>query len=150
MSTGQAKCLPLFCLLMTESERSRAYLLRRYETQPLQTTIKLLFTQAKVRSKKKGWEFNLDLDALTASAPTVCPLLDIELHYGKPTGYHNPAAPSLDRFDSSKGYTKDNIWIISRRANLIKNDATVQELSLICSRLSEQISRFSCTPSGNS
>ena len=133
---------------MTDSERSRAYLLRQYESAPILTTVKLMFNQAKVRSKKRGWDFNLDLDELVASAPLTCPLLDIELHYGKPTGYHNPAAPSLDRFDSSKGYTTDNVWIISRRANLIKNDATIQELSLMCSRLSNQISNFSSKLSG--
>ena len=133
---------------MTDSERSRAYLLRQYEQEPILTTVKLMFNQAKVRSKKKGWHFDLDLDALVESAPLTCPLLDIELHYGKPIGYHNPAAPSLDRFDSSKGYTTNNVWIISRRANLIKNDATIQELSMMCSRLSSQISNFSSKLSG--
>lgn len=133
---------------MTESERSRAYLLRQYEAAPITTTVKLLYNQAKVRAKKRGYEFDLDLDDLIRTAPIHCPLLDLKLHYGRPIGYHNPAAPSLDRFDSTLGYTQDNVWIISRRANLIKNDATVEELTMMCSRLSDQISRFSSKQSG--
>ena len=38
---------------------------------------------------------------------------------------------SLDRIDSSKGYVKDNIWVISHKANSIKNNATLTELKLI-------------------
>ena len=133
---------------MTDSERSRAYLLRQYDIAPITTTVKLIYNQAKVRAKKRGYKFDLNLDELIRTAPTHCPLLDLELHYGKPIGYHNPCAPSLDRFDSTRGYTQDNVWIISRRANLIKNDATVEELEMMCSRLSKQISKFSSKQPG--
>jgi hypothetical protein len=37
-------------------------------------------------------------------------------------------SPSIDRVDSSKGYTKDNIQVISHRANNLKNNATLEEL----------------------
>lgn len=40
-------------------------------------------------------------------------------------------APSLDRIDSSKGYISGNVKVISKRANAIKNDATLEELLLI-------------------
>jgi predicted RND superfamily exporter protein len=43
--------------------------------------------------------------------------------------------PSLDRIDSKKGYTPDNVWVISHRANQIKNDATIEELKLITENL---------------
>ena len=35
---------------------------------------------------------------------------------------------SLDRIDSSKGYTKDNVWWISRRENSCKMDLSIQDM----------------------
>jgi hypothetical protein len=36
--------------------------------------------------------------------------------------------PSLDRIDPNKGYTKDNIQIISVRANAMKSNAQIKDL----------------------
>lgn len=58
--------------------------------------------------------------------PLVCPVLGIPLRPG--CRKNHDASPSLDRIDSSKGYTPDNVWVISYRANRIKNDATLDEL----------------------
>jgi hypothetical protein len=37
----------------------------------------------------------------------------------------------LDRIDNSKGYVPSNIAVISMRANMIKNNATLAELKAI-------------------
>ena len=40
----------------------------------------------------------------------------------------NPNAPSVDRIDSTKKHTLDNLQIISVKANLHKSNATLDEL----------------------
>lgn len=46
-------------------------------------------------------------------------------------GHPTDNSPSIDRIDNLKGYTKENIKIISHRANAIKRDASVEEVEKI-------------------
>lgn len=65
--------------------------------------------------------------------PNVCPVLGIPLfmrEYASGKGC-NENTPSVDRIDSTKGYTKDNIVVVSWRANRIKCDATPDEIRKI-------------------
>lgn len=89
--------------------------------------------QAKRRAAAKGLEFNLTKDDIII--PEVCPVLGIPI--SRSVDYHNDGSPSIDRVDSSKGYTKDNIVIISWRANRLKNDATIEELKQIVKYMEE-------------
>ena len=41
---------------------------------------------------------------------------------------NNDLTPSIDRIDPKKRYVKDNIIVVSMRANRIKSDATVDEI----------------------
>lgn len=82
--------------------------------------------RAKNRAKLQNREFDLDFSDIII--PTTCPILGIPLvvHSGKSGGF--PASPALDRIDSSKGYVKGNIQVISQRANQMKGDASKEEL----------------------
>jgi hypothetical protein len=78
--------------------------------------------------KRKGIECDLkseeDLDW-----PDVCPILKIPLRYefsGKRGVKFN--SPAIDRIDPSKGYLKDNVWVISHKANTMKHNASLNEL----------------------
>jgi hypothetical protein len=67
----------------------------------------------------------------TMEVPEYCPVFGIKLNYDgveKQGWTRTDNSPSIDRIDSSKGYTADNIQIISWRANRIKNDSTPEEL----------------------
>ena len=85
---------------------------------------KNLISKAKQRSKKKGLDFNIEESDIII--PKVCPLLNIPIIQGVKGDYGN--TPSLDRIDPTKGYTKDNIWVISMKANTMKSNASRGEL----------------------
>ena len=74
-----------------------------------------LYKYAKHRAKKKGRTFTIVLADIVI--PATCPVLGIAMDQ-----------PSLDRMDSSKGYEPGNVRVISFRANVLKNNATVEEL----------------------
>jgi hypothetical protein len=82
--------------------------------------------RAKQRCRVTGREFSITVDDIVI--PDVCPILGIKLNMnsGKSGAYRN--SPSLDRIDNSKGYTKDNIQVISQLANAMKCHATNAEL----------------------
>ncbi len=85
-----------------------------------------LYRAAKRRAKDGGLEFNLEKSDIIV--PTHCPILGIPLVSTRQRGDSRRDIASLDRVDSSRGYTKDNIEVISWLANTMKSDATPELL----------------------
>jgi hypothetical protein len=85
-----------------------------------------MWQRAKQRAKYKGIEFDLTADDIMI--PDVCPAtgITINANSGKSGAYKN--SPSLDRIDNDRGYTKDNIQVLSQCANAMKGAASVDEL----------------------
>ena len=88
---------------------------------------KQLLNQKKTYCIKNNVEFDLTVDDL--EFPSHCPVLGIELNYFSDVMSNN--SPSLDRFDPSGGYVKNNIVVISLRANRLKMNANPEELMAI-------------------
>ncbi|MDB9799897.1 hypothetical protein OAB71_01300 [Candidatus Pelagibacter sp.] len=61
-------------------------------------------------------------------AGSKCPVLGVDMEISKLGSKKNDLTPSIDRIDPKKGYVKDNIIVVSMRANRIKTDATVDEI----------------------
>lgn len=97
--------------------------------------INMMIMAAKRRAKSKNMEFNLSPQDFTL--PEKCPVLGIPLHVSD-TGNACDNSPTLDRIDNSKGYIKDNVVIVSFRANTIKNVASVEELEKVCNFYKER------------
>lgn len=57
------------------------------------------------------------------------------MNSGKSGAFKN--SPSLDRIDNNRGYTKDNIQVISQCANAMKGAATWGELKMFAKWIME-------------
>lgn len=85
-----------------------------------------LLRSAKARAKRDKLKFDIDIDDIII--PASCPYLGIPLFSGKKG---NPNSPSLDKIIPKLGYTKGNVIVVSRRANVLKLDASVEELEML-------------------
>jgi len=88
---------------------------------------KQIIRRLKQSANKRGIPFDLtstDLDDI--GFPVTCPILGIPLKWNR--GEMKDDSYSFDRIDSTLGYTKDNIQILSVKANRAKNNLTMEEL----------------------
>lgn len=89
------------------------------------------------RAKKNGLTFSLRKKDIKITE--FCPILNIKyelnkknVKWGTKKGQNNwCTSPSIDRIDNSKGYTKDNIIVVSQLANAIKNQATPNQIQKV-------------------
>lgn len=82
---------------------------------------KHILNRSKLRAKKGGIPFNITEEDIII--PDKCPIFNVDFVYGdKYLTY------SIDRIIPELGYTKGNIVIISNKANMIKNNATPDEI----------------------
>lgn len=116
-------------------EKQLAYA-RKYQAKRRESfdyRLQMLINASKQRATLKNIEHTLTLDELKSIYPTdnKCPVFGVELKFGD-AGFRD-TSPSIDKIDPSKGYTLDNVQVISWGANRLKADATVQELELLLS-----------------
>jgi hypothetical protein len=84
-----------------------------------------MFYDARKRAAMLSLPFDITPEDIVV--PERCPVLDIPLLL---VGSRDNR-PSLDRIIPASGYTKQNIAVISFRANRVKSDATADELKRI-------------------
>jgi len=85
-----------------------------------------LLKTARFNAKKLGIPFDLSLADIVI--PERCPVLGIEI---KTDFLDKRASPSVDRIRPELGYVRGNVVIVSWRANSLKGDATIEELTKI-------------------
>ena len=96
-----------------------------------------LLNASRSRAKEKNRENTLVMQDLKELFPVdgKCPVFGFNLEWNG-NGFRE-TSPSIDRIDSSRGYTKDNIQIISWKANRIKGYATVEDLETVLAYLKQ-------------
>lgn len=114
------------CYLADYRKRNREMLNEKMRKKRYANAKWQLVASAKARSKKTDLECTVTEDDIWI--PETCPLIGIEMSVIQGSGKINAGSPTLDRFDSSKGYTPDNVWVISHLANRMKSSATSDQL----------------------
>jgi len=83
-----------------------------------------IYHRTKGRAKRKGIPFNIDLEDI--ELPEKCPVFDKPFIYGDHSWTY-----SIDRIEPDKGYVKGNIQIISNKANMMKSNASFEEVEAL-------------------
>jgi hypothetical protein len=103
--------------------KRKEYSARHYQKRKSENPQLFMWKQAKHRAKYDYNDMEFTIEVSDIVIPDLCPYFNRPfLPLDSRWGY------SLDRIDSSRGYVKDNIRVISRFANVMKNNATEEEL----------------------
>jgi hypothetical protein len=94
---------------------------------------RLMLVNARARSRRKGLEFHISEEDIVI--PEVCPVLGIPIIVGNGAQIRGSRvsdnSPTLDRKDNNRGYTPENVCVISWRANSLKRDASIGEMEKV-------------------
>ena len=98
---------------------------------------------AKDRAIRAEIAFDLDKDFIKSITPDACPVFNTPFIFigGK---HLRPDSPTIDRLYPERGYVKDNVVIISAKANAIKSSATADEIQRVADWLRKYTKDTSC------
>ena len=99
---------------------------KRKEWKSLNAEKQMLY-RTRFSAKTKGIPFELQVSDIVI--PDKCPILGISLERGIYKACDH--SPSLDKINPALGYIPGNVRVLSQRANLLKSNATVEELRLV-------------------
>jgi hypothetical protein len=140
----QSKCRPCDVAYQAKRRVENPQKRRDYEKQYLNNKrqdfdfrLNMLLNASKQRARNKNREHTITVEDIKAIYPTdgCCPIFGMKLEFN--TAGFRENSPSIDRIDSTKGYTPDNIQIISWKANRIKGYASIQELEMLLAYLTQ-------------
>ena len=116
-------------------EYGRAY--QKNKRKDYNYRLQMLINASKQRAKNKDREHNISVEDIKKIFPEdgCCPIFGMKLEFNSAGFREN--SPSIDRIDSTKGYTPDNIQIISWKANRIKGYASIQEIEMLLAYLTQ-------------
>lgn len=95
---------------------------------------KRLLKGARTRARRLGLEFSISYSDIPI--PEFCPALGVRLQFNKAKMKFDSA--TIDRIDSSRGYVKGNVQVISLKANTIKSNASYEEILAVGNFLKER------------
>ncbi len=91
-------------------------------------TASRMASSAKRRANVNNLPYDIDIDYLRSICVDSCPIMKKKLKYGK--GELGKYSASLDRIIPELGYIKGNVQVVSNIANMMKSNASEEELEL--------------------
>jgi hypothetical protein len=107
---------------------------------PIKDPQHIILYRAKQNALDKKLDFNLTIEDILI--PEKCPYLDLPISTNL-SDRCDDNYYSIDRIDSSKGYVKGNVQVISLLANTIKNKATNEQLITFAKNILKNITPIS-------
>lgn len=98
------------------------------------------FLSARDRARRNGQAFSItrnDLQNLIIKQNYKCSISGIDLKFELSKG-RVPENCSIDRIDSSKGYTNENIQLVCMAINQMKSDLKMEQLLFFCKKIIEK------------
>lgn len=93
-----------------------------------------LWRTARLRAKAEGLPFEIEVNDVIV--PDTCPITGAKIDV-LTSNYESGA--SLDRVVNELGYVKGNVRVISRKANRLKQDATIEQVERILAYMKGEI-----------
>ncbi len=97
-----------------------------------------LLNNARARASREGWEFNLTCDYLVAlweEQRGLCAITGEPMSISKTENRIRSNLVSLDRIDSDKFYTQDNVWLTTSKVNYAKGPLSNSEFIEMCRKV---------------
>lgn len=96
---------------------------------------KTMLHGARIRAKRDGYACTITEKDIIV--PKLCPLLGTRL--ARTSVRRSNISPSLDKIIPEFGYMPGNVWVISWRANQLKNNASLDELRMLVDNLTKAV-----------
>jgi hypothetical protein len=94
----------------------------------------------KCGAKRRNLDFNVDIKSaweLFLKQERRCFFTGLEITFGKTNTDFKNSTASLDRLDSKKGYTIDNVVWVHKKINTMKMDLELSEFIFLCKKVYE-------------
>lgn len=108
-------------------------------------TLKARMQSAKIRAAQKNIPFDLTIEDLLSmwnAQNEKCAISGIKMECKSESRSTNYNVVSIDRIDSTKGYTKNNVWLVCWAINSMKNNMDLMHFINLCSRVSSNNKMF--------
>lgn len=120
-----------FYSMCKNCKRERRYKFTKYS---LESVLNRRYSSIKCRAKSKEWKIDFEKEYLLElwnKQNGLCALSGLQMTFSK-TGVCDPMNVSVDRIDSNKHYTKDNVQLVCYVLNVMKTNLPMKEFLKIC------------------